>query len=350
VPPPPYHGWFPNNKLQAIGSYHESPGGRKIAGQSPHGGHQDGNTGAGSPIDEGAQAAQPANEEDLHAEEEAAAAEAEAQSEPGYREKFMQKVPELENEEGWQIHHTKQQRLEKQWKEIGVDIHDAEHLRAVPQNVHGEISRAQNAWRDEEMRKLGLTPGDEKDIKKFWNSVDLKDKKWRDKVLELEKEIEKKWGKYWLKADETNFLGLRADYDKLIKQIKRETSTKKFATGRGRRITDVLEKVAPKTAKVLAIFAIFGAAETVWSGAAVANQLANPSPEAEAAWKMFEIVYEGALKQGLENGSISDREAHQLRQAFVEYLRSIGVEEKVVQVIDTAFANAIDLPEAPPKR
>ena len=257
-----------------------------------------------------------------------------------YRNNFLEKVPELP--EDWHVHHTKEQRLRKNWEKIGINIDDVEHLRGVPKGVHDEISAAQNKWWNEQMRKANVPLGDGKAQRKFFDGINLSDPVWQKRIKEYEEDLEKAFGKYWVGPDEKRSFGRRADYAKKIEEIEKAAKTKKFLTGRGARRLAVLEREFPTAAKALGLLGLFGSVDTIIKGLETADNIADPSPEAKAAWDNFEVAYRSALNEAEKRNQIRWSTAHQLRESFVNYLKATGVPENTVNIINTALSGAID--------
>ena len=118
-----------------------------------------------------------------------------------YRENFKEATPAMPD--GWQVHHTKQDKLRERYQnEKGINIDDPQYLKGVPDKVHQDINYLQNKWAESKMRELGILGAKEvlnDDNKKakfaeFWSRVSL------DDAEAFEKTLDKIYAKYWIKA------------------------------------------------------------------------------------------------------------------------------------------------------
>ncbi len=172
------------------------------------------------------------------------------------------------------------------------------------------------------MGAKGLNPFKENDVEYFFKNVPYK------KLEELEKDIAKVYGKYWIEAG----AGKKqiAKIDKMFSSAKARAA---FDMGKAGRMNGVL--------KILTALGIFGVIEDNFAFAA---NMAGDHDEFQAgAWKEFEIAYRTALDKGLKRRAITNKDAHDVRKTLIYYLRSIKAPEDYVNKLDYAMGAWIDL-------
>ena len=243
-----------------------------------------------------------------------------------YKKNFLDETPAAKDAgiSWWPIHHTKQQRLrERYWKEKGIDVDSAEHLVAVHPEVHKEITGMQRKWRDDLMRQKGLNPGFGKDVERFWKEVP-----W-SKVKELEKDLERAYGKWWVEAGSSQ---------KTIENVRRlvdgEQRLSRFALGKGARMRKIFKRLITG----LAIFAILE--ENVGFAASIAGH----NRAQREAWDHFKCRYD-AILTGAANGYIPTKQAlGNLTDDYINYLIALKASDTVIAVaretLEVAIADA----------
>jgi hypothetical protein len=98
-------------------------------------------------------------------------------------------------------------------------------------------------------------------------------------------------------------------------------------------------KLLGKTIVGIAIF------HAIVEGIGTAADIADPSPEQQAAWNDFAKQYQGAL-DAAQNNTLSNEDAHRLRQSFIRYVRSmgnLGMSDEAVDKLDALIGAKIDL-------
>jgi len=70
--------------------------------------------------------------------------------------------------------------------------------------------------------------------------------------------------------------------------------------------------------------------------------VAYPQQAQIDAWDEFERVYRGALNHVAGGGQLNSDALHRVRVAYVNYLKAIELDERVIKIIDAGFGAGID--------
>ncbi|NOX53927.1 MAG: hypothetical protein GXP27_05705 [Planctomycetes bacterium] len=225
-----------------------------------------------------------------------------------YRKLFIQATPELEGRSDWEIHHTKQRMIaERYLRERGINVHETEYLRAVPDFVHDEITAAQNKWWTQKAKELirrdPVRYGSlEEAMQVIKETIPL------EEVEAFERQIETQYSKYWIKAGEGRKIKI---VQRRLKKLGRFSLSK------------------PSRFQNLGLtFTGFAILTLVTEKGKAAMNIANHPPQAQVAWRRLEGELNSYLDRGLERGYATKEDAMRVVDALVSYMRALGLDEE----------------------
>jgi len=220
-----------------------------------------------------------------------------------YRKAFKDATPKLPKD--FEVHHIFEKGREilaaRFRKELNIDLNDLDNLRGVPEKVHDEISAIQSKFWAAKAKEYGGS------YTEAYKRVPLAE------VRKLQAEIEATYKSLWVKS------GASAQE---IAAVEKRLKNQRLMNLRPARIEGTLKNAG------LAVtgFAIF---TMIADNVALTNNIANPSPQVQAALdnmlKWYAAVYETRTTRGF----VTKEQWGALQDATMKYLNVAGFDNRI---------------------
>ncbi|MDX1967810.1 MAG: glycosyltransferase [Planctomycetaceae bacterium] len=231
-----------------------------------------------------------------------------------YREYFKKATPDLPDD--WKVHHTKQRALADRYlRERGINVHDKQYLRGVPPSVHvTDITPAQGAWWRQQAKRFGNS------VERAYAEIQLAE------VEAFEQRMDAQYRQWWISSGTNQ----KAEVDAIVNDLK--SSHSKFVTEKASRWRHLEIGVAA--------FALFS---LISDSAMACHNIANHSPQQLDKWEIFRAKYDSALDSAARLGHVRQSQAWDLKDAFINYARSLSLDSDALDKIDILLLRQIQL-------
>jgi len=232
-----------------------------------------------------------------------------------YVKNFLAATPALGGKvpPGWQVHHTYQQALAEGAVLPGINVHDAQYLRAVDPKMHKEIGVIQtNFWEQQKQafkcRKISEV------VKNPDFDIELLKKHMKD--------IEDTYDNLWIKPGATH---------EEIKATFAAVKEGSDAVSSGRRITTTLNKLGVP----LGVFTVFS---LITDNVALAKNIVVPDAETQAATNRMLEQYRFSLQMAMDKHSLTRTRVNLLGNSVHSYLTHLKVDVRITNTLAKQFA------------
>jgi GT2 family glycosyltransferase len=244
-----------------------------------------------------------------------------------YEKLFRDATPDLppanstDGSEGWQVHHTKQQQpviSARYLRERGINVHDNQYLRGVPDSVHKEITAAQKAWWKLQAKRLSDMLGRQVSVDEAYRLVDLTD------LDAFEQSLDQSYSRWWIAAGS--------------RQKSAVTKIKNLLSGA--RCKFVIEKASRWRQLGLALpaLALF---TLIAENAKACENIRNHTPSQLAAWDNFATIYHGKFELLLDRGYLRKSDGLDLKDAFIAYGTALELDREALSSMNGILTKQI---------